>query len=189
MGMVDPCHVPDQSSPTTFGGRRTQRKRKRVDRGSHPKKPSRPSRCGTIFKFKFNDGSVDNHETAAMVESDDDDDTVVNHCSPVPIPRSFVVIAVRVAEHEDAYLSYEVPRSSRAAGVLWRLAWAQQGHARPFECECWLQLLRFLRLVNTAPCEAAALWELAVLPDGGVLLGRHSSIDWEQAVRELRGRH
>ena len=68
--MVDPVHVPDQASSTKGRGQvalffPSPQQRQRRDRGSHNQQP-------TTFKFKFKEGSVDNHETVAMVVSDDD---------------------------------------------------------------------------------------------------------------------
>ena len=153
--IIDPLHVPDQAlrgSPST-----PDFKRRRAKGSALFGTAVAPTKMkARTMRFKFKAGSIDNHETVAMVVSDDDVDAVV------------------------------VPDGD-GASVRWRLAWTQQGRAPPFECESWRRLLMFLRLVNAAPLEAAALWGLAALPDGGVLVGRHGSVQWEHSVATRLG--
>ena len=82
---------------------------------------------------------------------------------------------------------YHLPNDRTMIRELWKLMWSQQDYTPPFQCETLGTLMNFLRLVNAAPTESAALWSLAALPSyhGGVILGRHSTIEWERALLQM----
>lgn len=86
---------------------------------------------------------------------------------------------------------YRLPHDHTLVTALWTLMWNQQDRAPPFQCDTLGTVLNFLRLVNTAPTESAALWSLAALPPhhGGVILGRHNTIEWEHAILQLLHGH
>lgn len=90
------------------------------------------------------------------------------------------LLVVKVGQiHEQTYL---LPPKD-AANVVWNLMWEQQSRVPPFFCNDRVQLRKFLRLVNAAPIEAAEFWGLSSLPDGGVILGKHNTIEWAEAIQ------